>query len=92
MGRCPYDLVKNLEPAFEQIRKLEKVKETKPGIFYLKSEGFLHFHLKDNRIWADIKEGVVWGKEFDVPEKVNKAYIDNFVREVKKRHAKCLKP
>lgn len=90
MGRCSYDLIKNLEPAFFQIRKLEKVKETKPGIFYVKSQGFLHFHHKENRIWADIKEGSDWGIPYDIPDKVNKTFLNEFVNEVKKRHAKCI--
>ncbi len=91
MGRCPYDLITNLEPAFSEIKKLDKIKETKPGIFYLKSDGFLHFHEKDGKIWADIKEGKDWGKPFDVPPKVTKAFLSEFVQEVKRRHLKCLK-
>ena len=90
MGRCAYDLIKNLEPAFFKIRQLDKVKEPKPGIFYVKSQGFLHFHHKDNKIWADIKEGAVWGKPFDIPEKLSKSFLNEFVKEVKKHHAKCI--
>lgn len=90
MGRCSYDLLKNIEPALVEIRKLEKVKEPKPGIFYVKSQGFLHFHSKDDKIWADIKSGADWGAPYDIPAKVTPAFLNAFVKEVKKRHAECL--
>lgn len=90
MGRCTYEHIQKLEPAFAEIRLLEKMKEMKPGIFYLKNQGFLHFHEKDNKIWADIKDGEVWGKPFDIPDKVSRTFLNEFVKEVKKRHAKCI--
>jgi hypothetical protein len=90
MGRCAYDLIKKLEPAFDVIRLLDKVKETKPGIFYLKNQGFLHFHEKDNKIWADVKNGVNWGEPIDIPEKISKTFLSHFLLEVNKRHKACL--
>lgn len=90
MARCAYDLIRNLEPAFAEFRKLEKVKEPKPGIFYVKSQGLLHFHSKDDKIWADIKCGADWGAPYDIPAKVTPAFLNAFVKEVKKRHAECL--
>ncbi len=86
MGRCPYDQLKDIEPLLMQIRKLPQIKEPKPGIFYLKNQGFLHFHLKEDRRWADAREGERWGSEIEIPFNPAKALIKNFVDEVKRRY------
>ena len=90
MGHCPYEKIKNLEPAFELIRKLEKIKEPKPAIFYLKSQGFLHFHDKDEKIWADIKDGKKW-VSMDVPSKITPTFLKNFFVDVQKVYLRQLK-
>lgn len=90
MGRCAYDKIKDLEPAFAIIRKLEKIKEPKPGIFYLKSDGFLHFHEKDEKIWADIKDGKQW-IPMDIPAKITQAFVKKFAADVQKIYLKQLK-
>lgn len=86
MGRCSYDLLSNIKSALEQIRKLPDLKETKPGIFYLKSQGFMHFHEKDGNIWADVRNGKDWGKLIDVPTKVTKKFLSQFVDSVTERY------
>lgn len=40
MGRCPYDQLEDIAPVLTEIRKLPHIKEPKPGIFYLKNQGF----------------------------------------------------
>lgn len=85
MGRCRYELLKDLEPALDEIRKLEGLKEKQPGIFYFKSQGFLHFHEKEGEIWADIRDGKNWGKEVVLPKKITKAFCKEFVRIVEER-------
>ena len=52
--------------------------------------GIFAFHSKDDKIWADIKAGPAWCEPFDIPAKVNSAFLNGFVKEVKKRHAECL--
>lgn len=86
MGRCKYEKLKDLEQALNEIRKLVDLKEPKPGIFYLKSQGFMHFHEKDEKIWADVKDGKNWGTPINLPEKVTKAFLAKFVREVRSRY------
>ena len=86
MGRCDYKKLKDVEPALDELRKLKGIKEPKPGIFYLKSQGFLHFHEKDGKIWADAREGKDWGKPIDVPSKVSKTFIASFLKEVIRRY------
>ena len=67
MGRCAYGLLRDLEPALIKIRKLKDLKEPKSGIFYIKSRGFLHFHEKDGKIWADARDGINWEHPFISP-------------------------
>ena len=86
MGRCRYENLKSLEPAFDQIRKLKDLQEPKPGIFYLKSQGFLHFHEKDGNIWADVRDDNAWGDPLPIPAKVTKTFLNSFVKEVYNRY------
>lgn len=88
MGRCQYELLKDLEPALNELRKLEELKEKRPGIFYFKSQGFMHFHEKDGVIWADIRDGKGWGKEVVLPKKVTQAFCRSFVGTVLERLSK----
>lgn len=90
MARCPYDKILGLEPAFIEIRKLEKIKEPKPAIFYIKTSGFMHFHTKDGRIWADVFNGKSW-QETDVPKKITKIFLKNFIRSVTENYEICVK-
>ncbi len=56
------DTLKALEPLFVMLRKLEKLKEKKAGIYYLKSKAFLHFHDDDGKVFADVR---IHPPEFD---------------------------
>jgi hypothetical protein len=88
MGRCKYEKLAMLETALDEIRKLPDLKEPKPGIFYLKSQGFMHFHEKDSKIWADVKDGDIWGEPLDIPGKVTKTFSKKFINEVFGRYLK----
>ncbi len=88
MGRCKYEKLENLELALAEFRKLPDLKEPKPGIFYLKSEGFMHFHEKDSKIWADVKDGDSWGEPLDIPVKVTKTFSKKFIKEVFNRYSR----
>lgn len=92
MGRCRYENLSHIEPALDQIRKFADLKEPKPGIFYFKSQGFLHFHEKDGKIWADVKGGAKW-ISIDVPpastKKISKAFTDQFVKDVRLHYSQA---
>lgn len=91
MAHCPFELLKDLEPCLSKIRALPKIKETKPGIFYLKGRSFLHFHInKENRRWADVVDGKSWGAEIDVPFNSSQKKIKEFIQEVERRHQRSL--
>lgn len=85
MGRCKHELLAPLEPALAEIRKLKGLVEKKPGIFYFKSQGFMHFHEKDGKIWADVRNGETWGTPVDIPDKVTKLFCQKFYSIVKNR-------
>lgn len=89
MGRCRYEKLEAIEPALNEIRKLEKLKETKPGIFYLKSQGFLHFHEKDDKIWADVKGETNW-ISLDIPGRVTKKFLKDFVSDITDYYEKAI--
>jgi hypothetical protein len=56
MAHCPYDKLADIEPVLATLRGWEGLREAKPGIFYIRSDGFLHFHIdKEGRRWADVK-------------------------------------
>jgi len=86
VGRCKYEQLKEIEPALDKIRKFKDLKEPKPGIFYLKSQGFLHFHEKDEKIWVDVRDGKDWGTPIDVPVKITKGFLSKFVSEIRDRY------
>ena len=86
MGRCKYEQLKHIEIALNKVRIFKDLKEPKPGIFYLKSQGFLHFHEKNEKIWADARDGKNWGMPIDLPPKVTKSFLLKFVREIRDRY------
>ncbi len=47
--------LRDLEPILTSIRLLPGLTERKPGIFYIKSKAFLHFHEDSAGVFADVK-------------------------------------
>ncbi len=44
-----------LAPLLEQLRNRRALREKRPGIFYLKSRAFLHFHEDPEGLFADVR-------------------------------------
>ena len=58
-----------LEPLLAQIRALDGLKEKSSGIFYRKSQAFLHFHEDPKGLFADVRDASGRGFErIDVTE------------------------
>ena len=55
MGHTKAEQLKDLKSELEAISRLDGMKQKSPGIFYLKSTSFHHFHDKDGKRWADVK-------------------------------------
>ena len=90
MAHCKSEDIKDLKLVLEEIRSWDKIQEKGEGKFYFKSKSFLHFHLKDERRWADIRDGLKWGSEVDIPFSSTKKQITTFLKEAKKRYQKTL--
>lgn len=87
MAHCPYDLLTDISGALDRLRTLPGIVERKPGIFYIKGDGFLHFHIKDGERWADVKpkRGGGW-ERIPLPLNANAAAVGRFTRAVEKAH------
>ena len=57
---------------------------------YLKSKGFLHFHMKDDRRWADVRDGASWGSEIDLPFDASASQKKKFLNVVRQRYKNSL--
>jgi hypothetical protein len=44
-----------IEPLLEALRMRSALQEKRPGVFYLKSKAFLHFHDDPSGVFADVK-------------------------------------
>ena len=44
-----------LAPLLEELRKRPALREKSPGVFYLKSRAFLHFHEDPAGLFADVR-------------------------------------
>ena len=56
-GSATLETLNNL---LEQIRAEQILKEKKPGVFYLKSTAFLHFHEDPGGLFADLRVNEAW--------------------------------
>jgi len=87
MSHCPYELLQDITPALEKIRALPGIAERKPGIFYIKYDGFLHFHIKGDDRWADVKIAPrgKW-KNIPLPLKATAKDKAAFIKAVEQAH------
>lgn len=60
MAHCKPEQLGDIDDVLENIRCLNGITEKKKGVFYCKSRPFLHFHTKDGKRWADIRNGKNW--------------------------------
>ena len=77
----PSDL-RDITELLEELAALPGLTQRKPGIFYRKSGGFLHFHDKDGLRWADVKTSAGWQK-VEVPFNPSRAACARLLRAAK---------
>lgn len=87
MAHCPFALLEDLTDALDRLRRLDGMVERKPGIFYIKSDGFLHFHIKGETRCAHVKQSKR-GKWLELPIPLNATAKEKagFVAAVTKAH------
>ena len=56
MARADAEALKPLALLLRQLREIKGVKEKSPGIFYGRNEAFVHFHVEDGALFADLKK------------------------------------
>lgn len=88
MGHARPDELADIQTLLAQIRELPGLKETKPGIFYRRGKGFLHFHTRKGSRWADIRDGQDWGEAVLLPFEAGPQAQADFLDTVKRRLAR----
>ena len=63
MARADAEALRPLQPVLRQLREIKGVKETQPGIFHARRDAFIHFHVEDGALHADLKKA--GGSGFD---------------------------
>jgi hypothetical protein len=92
MAHCPPELLDDLTAVLAAVRTWTGVVEKKPGIFYLRREPFLHFHLVDGgRRRADVKGRAGW-VSVDLPRPTSTTRRRTFLREVQARYGERSTP
>jgi len=87
LAHCPPELLDDLADLLEDVRAWSGVVEKKPGVFYIRSQPFLHFHLlAGGRRRGDIKGRTDWS-QLDLPRPISAAQRRAFLHELRLRYA-----
>jgi hypothetical protein len=62
MRHARADDLGRLTSLLTELRAIEALVEKRPGTFYRRSKGFLHFHIDGDDVFADVK---LTGSEFE---------------------------
>ena len=79
-------MLDDLADVLAELRTWAGVVERKPGVFYVRSEPFLHFHLIAGSRRADLKGAVDW-TQLDLPHPAPAARRRAFLRRLRARYA-----
>jgi len=86
VAHCPPDLLDDLEDVLAEVRAWAGVVEKTPGVFYLRGQPFLHFHLvAGGRRRGDIKGRTGWS-HLDLPRPISAARRRAFLRALRVHH------
>jgi hypothetical protein len=83
---CPPELLDDLADLFANVRTWAGVIEKRPGVFYVRNQPFLHFHLlAGGRRRADVKGPTNW-VQLDLPRPVTATRRGALIRELRIRY------
>ena len=60
MKHAGKEALEELDPLLRKVRGFDALTEKQPGVFYRKSNAFLHFHEDPAGLFADLKMGQSW--------------------------------
>ena len=87
MARCPADLLQDIADVLDEVRRWDGIVERSPGVFYLRRDPFLHFHLMaDGERRADVK-GLAGWHPVELPLPLPAGRRRALAREVRARYA-----
>jgi hypothetical protein len=86
VSRCPPELLGDLARVLAHVRTWTGIVETRPGVFYLRRQPFLHFHLGEGgRRQADVKGHAGWTR-LELPRPLSAAGERHFTGELRSRY------
>ena len=86
MAHCPPELLGDIADLLAEVRTWPGVIEKKPGVFYVRRQPFLHFHLVEGgRRRADVKGHTDWIQR-DLARPVSARRRRSFLRELRVLH------
>jgi hypothetical protein len=89
---CPPGLLDDVTDVLAAVRRWDGVVEKKLGVFYVRREPFLHFHLlATGRRRADVKGSATWA-QLDLPRPITAARRRALLSELRKRYAEKVGP
>jgi hypothetical protein len=91
LAHCPFEKLSDVSEVLREVRAWAGIREPKPGIFYFKAKPFLHFHEKEGKRWADVRDGADWGSPLDLPFGAPATAKKRFLAAVRNRYEKALK-
>jgi hypothetical protein len=56
VARAEADALQKLLPVLRQLREIKGVQETKPGVFQVRRDAFIHFHDEAGALFAELKK------------------------------------
>ena len=71
-----------LEPLLARLRKLDGLTERKRGVFYRRSQAFLHFHEDPAGFFADVRTGDGWVRFAATTAREQSALVKAAAREL----------
>ena len=86
MAHCPPEMLVDLVAVLAEVRGWAGVREDKPGVFYVRRQPFLHFHLmKDGTRHGDIKGSRGW-ISLDLPRPISATRRQALRRELRRQY------
>ena len=81
MKHAGADALEALGVLLEQVRCVPNLKERNPGVFYLKSSAFLHFHDDPAGLFADVRIDGEW-QRYRVSTKAEQRRLAALIRGI----------